>query len=217
MFQAEDLNFISITDTFIDLSYNCISEIDVFDYETIYQYSLETKNVRGPIRHFIIANNSITFGCKVYSLIMFGRHKLAAEVRLTWETNNGDRQLKTDIPITFFTCLLKREYSPDCPEECNCLFRPLDKALIVDCHNRSLNSVPKVLPDMSLFTYVELILSENNIQAVKPLSGTGYCKVIKYILSDNIISEIDLATFSKKLKVCSIYKITVLLILKQSF
>lgn len=223
MFQTADLQFIGKKNKFVNISYNNISEIDISNAETIYGLNKPTNPYERdsvPVTHFFMDGNPINCDCKIYNLLRYFGDEIDPEVKLRLDIKPHNLQcvkpeayvgqLVANIPVKFFTCLLTKEYSPNCPEQCSCLLRPSDRALIVDCFERNLTAMPESLPDIKFSTYTELILSGNSIKSVKSPLGSGYYKVKKYILSDNMISEIDLTAFSPKIQVCSVYLLTTL-------
>lgn len=208
--EVADLQFLSKKNTFVNVSYNNISIIDITDADTLTPVNpYERDSV--PVRYFFVEGNPINCDCRVYSLLRYFGDEIDPEVRLRLEIKPGNLQcvkpeeyagkLVEHIPVKLFTCLLEKEYSPNCPGECSCLLRPSDRALVVNCYKRNLTSMPEALPDIKFSNYTELILSGNSIKSVKSPLGPGYNKVTKYFLSDNVISEIDLRAFSPKLQV----------------
>lgn len=223
MFQASDLQFFGSIN--VDISHNNISVIEIVDAVTANKYAFEAEpHLKLPNqRHFIIEGNPIKCYCKEYRFLEYKGDQIIAEISLIMSLKEyGNHNLicvkpemnynKERMPMEYFSCLFKNDYCLNCPKGCDVLYRPSDKSLVVDCHQRNLTSIPEALPDIKFTTYTELILSGNRIKSVKPPFGPGYYKVKKYILSDNKISEIDLTAFSIKLKVCSVYIITILLL-----
>lgn len=216
--RTADLQFTGMKNIFVDIRYNNISEIDFSDAERIYMYSFQTLNPYErdsvPVRHFFIEGNPMNCDCKVYSLLQYFADEIAPEVKAILDIKPGNLQCAkpeayagqpvANIPLKYFTCLLEKENNRNCPAQCSCFFRPSDKALVIDCHQRNLTSMPEALPDREFSNYTELILSGNRIKSVTPPLGPGYHKVIKYILSDNMISEINVTAFSLKLQVLEI-------------
>lgn len=216
--RTADLQFTGMKKISVDIRYNNISEIDFSDAERIFTYSFQTMNPYErdsvPVRRFFVEGNPIICDCKVYSLLQYFGDKIAPEVKAVVDIQPGNLQcakpeayagqLVENIPLKHFTCLLEKENNRNCPAQCSCSYRPSDETLVIDCQQKNLTSMPEALPDREFSNYTELYLSGNRIKSVTSPLGPGYDKVIKYILSDNMISEINVTAFSPKLQVLEI-------------
>lgn len=222
MFQAADLRFLTYKNIFIDISYNKITKINLSDADTI--YTLPIGNDKHYVyslrqRYFNIIGNSFYDNCKVYTLVeLTGKHFSSVIFfttdNLHYDQTKSQAPMVEYIPLKKLTCLLKKVDNPTCPEQCSCLYRLSDNSIVVNCSQKNFSSMPKAVPEVGFSTYIELILSKNNIKVVNSSLGPGYCNVTKYILSDNMINEIDLAAFSPRLQVCELH-ITIILTILQ--
>lgn len=238
MFQVEDLHYKSKHNISIDISNNNISKIGTFNVHGLRYHDFNPKNHSRYLKkqknsrtlNFYIPGNPIndyyedcileeTDGTYTF----FITHTETNNLQCVQQNKSLVLTQYEFIPFAYFdyqdidhsfrnlTCRLKSEekYSL-CMEQCSCQYRASDNALIIICHQQKLTSVPAALPDIEFSSYTELNLSGNRIKSIKFPLGPGYSKVIKYILSGNVINEIDLTAFSSRLQVCSI--ITVLYI-----
>lgn len=214
MFQAADFQFHGEKNTVVDVRYNNISEIDLFEVDKNYKYSFNYENANVPVKYFYIEGNPINCSCYDYSFLQCIGDRIISNIILLKESNFGNLQcggleaytgnIKENISINNFACLFKKQNLFSCPIECNCLFRTSDTALIVDCYKKNITSMPEALPVLKFSKYTELNLSGNRIVSVKSPLGRGYNKVTNLTLSNNIITEIDYSAFSLHLQVSSV-------------
>lgn len=193
----------------MDLSYNQISKINFSNNHTVYRLPLgaETHYVHFLKRRYLyISGNPFYDNCKVGNVVEFRDQTFYALIYFITGYLPKSHTLNTVeyIPLKNITCLFEHLDNAKCPEECSCLYRFSDYSLIVNCGQSNLTLIPKSVPDIEFTTYTELNLPGNNITTIKSPLGSGYQKVIKYILSDNAINDIDLTAFSPRLEVCLI-------------
>lgn len=203
MFQAQDFYFRSEKDIVVNLSYNNINEIRLFDNESDISHFPDFTNNFVPNTQILLNGNPIKCLCTACNFLQSYQDKVTGKVTLLTRTDHPDLQssITEYIPMEYFNCLYRKGYSPNCPQQCNCLIRPYDKALIVNCQHKNLTSFPEALPDIVFSTFTELNLFGNGVKSVKCPLGPGYYKVTAYNLSDNLIREINLTAFSPKLQV----------------
>lgn len=189
MFQVEDFDFMAANNISVNISYNNISDIDVFKEENVYKYVSDTTMYNVPIRHFFSEGNPIKCDCKVYRFFQLDGLVNTAEIKLTVITKNSNLQciepeeynLKLGqeiqkISIQHLTCLLQTEYKVNCPEECTCLLHPKTKRMVVECHqtNETLMSAQEsVLQNLSNAVFsdahnLELLVIKSNTMTSCP-------------------------------------------------
>lgn len=212
MFQELDFRFDLLKKNIsVNVSYNSISEIRILGNSSNWRYVPYQGIYSVPVRHFFVEGNPVNCDCKAYTLLEYHGDKITAQIKFMFgsdpknlhcvEREGHTEEIHEYIPINYFTCLFEKEFNLNCPEECSCLFRTSDKALIANCQQRNLTKMPGALPDIYFSIFTELRLFGNKIKSVKAPLGPGYYKVTKYNLSDNMISEINLTAFSTKIQV----------------
>jgi protein toll len=93
---------------------------------------------------------------------------------------------------------------PDCPSQCRCLKRPIDKRLIVKCTNANLKHIPKLPSTKDLIAF-ELHIQNNNITDLPtPDQMPGYASITELYAHNNQISSLIPNNIPTNLKVLAI-------------
>lgn len=123
----------------------------------------------------------------------------------------------TSLKSKTLTCMARdTNLNITCPEQCDCIVRPEDKAFIGDCSRKNLIHVPN-LSDPGNSMRVELNFSGNMLTRMPDLKGMGLESVRKLDLSHNNISEISLNGLSNTIQVREIYIISFILFILRDY
>lgn len=209
-----DLQFLA-NDIIVNFTHNNIAEIDLRDLAIILQAQEELQTNKKLT--ILIDSNPIRCDCVLLYLVEF----------LNEYANNNDKNrnqylniitghLKCDSPKklqgTPITLLRPKDLlcpldSPNssiqhCPNLCNCLVRPVDKTLIINCSNTNDNYYPLSLPKLTGFNETELYINNNkltNLPIIQNLPGYEY--VTELYANDNNISEVLWENIPPNLKI----------------
>lgn len=110
----------------------------------------------------------------------------------------------TEIDLSRITCRWEDASNllEPCPSQCDCSFRPHDKAAIANCSNARLTDIPESLPFGDFINHTELILAHNRIGSLNSLVNLPvYRNVTKFDLSHNSLKHINVSLFTPKLQV----------------
>lgn len=180
----------------IDLSYNKVEFVDFL--LTDYLFAQNTNNSdpdeTNSIITLIINGNPIKCDCSLYDLARYNANNTQLKMlvnivqdKLVCANDNKTKILKVK-PIQV-EC---REMS-GCPNECQCSYKPLYTAMVVNCSFAGLKSYPKI--DFSTTNYMYnqtfMVLSGNNLTAGPTGSENGYDNITVLDLSRNSIAEFE--------------------------
>ena len=91
------------------------------------------------------------------------------------------------------------ESSGDCPEQCECYVRCIDKVVIVNCRAKNLTDFPEVLPGGVLEIHVE----HNRIEVMPTLPYLG--RITGLYLSNNKLERVNGSAFSGLTSITELY------------
>ncbi|GAB0099786.1 TOLL [Sergentomyia squamirostris] len=204
MLTASDLQFLS-HDIQVYLTHNQITEISFYDIETIAnnQDQLKDSSQNPATPTIYLDGNPVVCNCLITYFVRFLRHELDAKAEKMIRIETGDltcnappehagKRLATVNPHELFC-----DYDSDnsqikrCPQGCQCWVRTADLALLVNCSNAGLSSVPNLPePSNSSLKYIILYLENNFITRLPKITDTGYDKVRYLYAKNNNISHI---------------------------
>lgn len=204
MLTANDLQFLS-RDIEVYLRYNQISEISMYEIESFAngQDTLRDPNATPAIPTVYLDGNPVVCNCLITYFVRLLRHELDEKAEkmvklipgaLTCSApaEHAGKLVATVNPHDLFC-----DYDTDnsqvkrCPAGCQCLVRTADLALLVNCSNAGLSTVP-VLPEPtnSSLKYIILYLENNYITHLPKITDIGYDKVRFLYVKNNNISNI---------------------------
>ncbi|KAF5290884.1 hypothetical protein FQA39_LY14564 [Lamprigera yunnana] len=197
----EHLAVVSRHQLIINLSHNKITTINFTDPEERIHRSLHADSFDGPNTVLYLDGNPIHCDCQIYDFVRYFDGSIH-EVISKLITITAD-DLKCSSPVNFvnfplkklrpklLTCRLDQlENNAVCPNNCDCLIRPWNKAFVVDCINQNLTEVPEIeLPKGKIFNQTEVYLDGNKITS-GPLRSAAYENVTILKLSSNNLNEL---------------------------
>lgn len=163
-------------------------------------------------------NNPIRCDCGLYDLLRYNDRAMTESVRNTIHISTRElicaspfenRGLKIhSFKYDTYSCKMKNfNFHQDEPcgtnGNCDCFFRPFDKALLINCSSRNMDSLPIFLSEFQNVDRVELYLQSNNLKDIPNMNSQGYNKIQFLDLSDNQISEVTESILSNQLTVSS--------------
>ena len=211
-FQSKDVQFLS-NRLIVDLSHNQINQINLANIEKIASNHDDSENRNVTI---IIEDNPIHCDCEIYSFLKFldseTKSKISKYVKFEIEKLSCDEpenllgwQVKK-LRASSHKCLVETETNhrdDPCTSggPCDCWIRPSDESLLLDCSNRNLQRLPKII-DSRGQKLVELDLSENDLNEAPNLKRKGFDRINYLNLAGNSISNLTIENVaSSSLKV----------------
>ena len=88
------------------------------------------------------------------------------------------------VDETIFGCV---EDVPDCPQNCSCWVRTVDRAVFVDCQKQNKTELPELLPKNS----IELNFAQNNLTKLPCRLPTYVSKLEKINFSKNYLKDLN--------------------------
>ncbi|KAL1123576.1 hypothetical protein AAG570_002652 [Ranatra chinensis] len=217
--EVKELNFVSTSRMTFDLSNNKIGYINLQGVEpwADNRAVITTPNDKN-LLSLIIANNPVVCDCNAETLIrylqrqlpdiVYNRLDITAGANLTCHGPPemvGESVAETDWRRV--TCHLVDGRDIECPSPCWCYYRRSNSALIVDCSNSSLSTLPAQLPHDSNTirgtNHTELLLEDNEFTVFPPTSGRlgpGYSRVTEWYLARNNITRINITALPHNLQ-----------------
>lgn len=205
MFSDRDLRFLSKHAIQVNLSHNLIEEIN-FNGINSMELHADARTIV-----FDLNDNPLHCDCVLLHFLQFIFGELNENVGNKFKilTNNlrceGPPALKEkeiiDLSYMELVCPLDDQYSQEklCPHGCECLVRPIDLMLIINCSYSELTRMP-TLPSVSILKGIELIVSHNRLESL-PLNVThGYADVVALHVADNRLQELNLDNLPKNLE-----------------
>lgn len=165
---------------------------------------------------FHLRNNPIRCDCGAFHLANYMQHKMfpvvykyvsikPEQVICHWPDSLMNVSL-SEIDLRDLQCaldLVHPEQNRNCPLDCHCLYRPMDKSVIVDCSRRGMTKFPQQVP-MLADSSVELLFAGNNMNSLNGLSNlSAIVNVTKLSLSFNKLTNVDDLEIPENLKVRS--------------
>lgn len=183
----------------VNVSHNNISFVDFAHIVSDVSVLIVDKNISDAQTIVDISYNPMDCGCRLTNLLLYKHYLLDKNVRVTvnftmTDVNCASPTGHQDVPLTnlrleTWTCSLDQT----CAEGCECLHRPYDIGVIVDCSYRKLADQPILqLPDDSkvVYNHVEMHLEYNNLTSFTNKSMESYSNVTKLYLSHNNIENV---------------------------
>ncbi|XP_054085788.1 protein toll-like [Zeugodacus cucurbitae] len=205
VFSDHDLRFLSKHVTHVNLTHNLIEEIN-FNSITSLDLHTDPRTIL-----FDLNDNPLHCDCVLLHFLqfVFGEfsEKLGNKVEIL--TNNlrceGPPALREkeiiDLSSMELVCPLDDQYSQEklCPNGCECLVRPVDLMLIINCSHSELTEMP-TLPSVPILKGIELIVSHNRLESL-PLNTTpGYSDVVALHAAGNQLRQLNLNNLPKNLE-----------------
>jgi len=211
-----DLDFLS--DVSIDLSNNNISLVNFWQAKLVGQSRLENLNTtferyQVKPRNVKFDNNPFNCDCQLLPFVQFLQTGLSPEVQYLF--NIPAQNLKCAKPMTLeknplafvpqelLMCDLKKgpEFPYECPANCTCHYRSLDRGNVINCGFLWLRDIPAMLPVFVKANHSELHMEGNLLRSFKLPEGRGYEKLTHLYLAHNNLSEFNISGLSSNLKV----------------
>ncbi|XP_029404496.2 protein toll-like [Bactrocera dorsalis] len=205
LFSDRDLRFLSKHVKHVNLSHNLIEEIN-FNGISNMELHADAHTIL-----FDLNDNPLHCDCVLLHFLQFIFGELNENVANKFEilTNNlhceGPPALKEkeiiDLSYMELVCPLDDHNSQEklCPQGCECLVRPVDLMLIINCSYSDLTRIP-LLPTVPILKGIELIVSHNRLEGL-PLNVTpGYIDVVALHAADNQLQELNLDNLPKNLE-----------------
>lgn len=207
-----DINFLSHK-IVVNLTHNVIQEIDFHNLELIVG-AQDTELPKGKSVQILLDNNPLRCDCLVLHFIQFlQKHHdrmptyleiVPGEMTCSAPPQMAGKLIKQVRPKEL-TCLLDSPNSAiqRCPRSCSCHVRTADKALIVNCSNANLDTVPVLPNPIELgLNFTELYIENNNIRQLPSVTNhTGYMYVSEIHAKNNNISSLWSANIPRQLVV----------------
>ncbi|KAG5883177.1 hypothetical protein JTB14_018194 [Gonioctena quinquepunctata] len=184
----------------IDLSNNHISEVNFMAAEALALIdikNLDALHNQEPSTVVLLENNKLECDCRIYDLVRYVRDKMNPAVKSMVDLKLGDslcqspesfQHLKViDLQPQYIRCpyeLCK------CSNECDCLFAPVNKTVVVDCSSRNLTDYPWFKVQGNFHQHIELNLN-GNMMSSGPNSTLGYDNVTSLLLANNRIKHLQ--------------------------
>lgn len=209
-----DWSFSKLKLNFVDLSYNKISMISVADFQylsTYVNFNVSHNNISRidfttvdlldlkPSSQRIEADlgyNPIICNCDLLFFVQYlhgekGK-QLKDSLKLSIETLecSGPDKLKGRTVQSLSPMDLLCPSQTVCPKGCECMTRPYDRMLVLNCSNAGLTTIPP-LPVYNSTNGTELYVEHNKLTELPDRTLPGYNKVVALYASHNNISELD--------------------------
>lgn len=198
-----DLLYLS-SELSINLTHNNISRInfsgiDYLDLDTTKQ------KIRADVSY-----NPLFCDCEPLYFVQFLNGRMGSHLRNTLEIStdhlkcSGPENLKSRSVrgLSPMELLCPLEYERQrCPVGCECLVRPFDRVLILNCSNAGFTEIP-VLPTLNINSSngTELHVENNRLSNLPNLTSPGYKEVIRLYAARNNISQLHAQNLPKNLK-----------------
>lgn len=180
----------------LDLSHNKIEHILLQEAELISNSQVIPRDVI--IR---VNNNPIICDCFLYDFLRYIEGRMHSSVQNFFHiipdnlSCHSPEWLKdinvTDLQSKTLKCTTKGFNIP-CPQECNCILRPEDKAFTINCSNKNLTQLPSDIKDPGKPFKLGLDFSNNRLKKMPNLAGLKLQSAKLINLSHNNISEVFL-------------------------
>ncbi|KAB0802187.1 hypothetical protein PPYR_04373 [Photinus pyralis] len=183
----------------IDLSKNRIKVVNFTYSEKLArsQGNLNSYPADAPNTEVLLGENPVICDCHIFDFVRYLRRDIdpmvpsLVTVKADSLTCQSPDYLKgilvKDLELKMLTCELQQLENRKCPQNCSCIVRPWDKALIINCINASLTHVPELSSETSsIFNHTEIYLANNNITS-GPTVYMGYENITVLDLSSNSI------------------------------
>ncbi|XP_055906908.1 protein toll [Eupeodes corollae] len=203
MITENDLLYLS-RQIFVNLTHNNISRINFSGVDFIDLDPLEQK-IQAAVSY-----NPFYCDCEPLFFVQYLNGYLGKEMRDALKISaknlecSGPENLKgrlvQDLSPMELLCPLEYERER-CPEGCECMVRPFDRVLILNCSNARFTKIP-ILPTLNTpnsngtILYVE----NNNLSSLPNLTAPGYANVVHLYAAHNNISQIDVQNLPKNLR-----------------
>ncbi|XP_059621553.1 protein toll [Phlebotomus argentipes] len=198
---ANDLQFLSRKIT-VYLTHNQISEISMYELES-FASGQDALNSPHEVPTIYLDGNPVVCNCLITYFVRLLRHELdertdkmvkivPGSLTCAAPPQHAGKLVASVNPHDLFC-----DYDTDnsqvkrCPAGCQCLVRTADLALLVNCSNAGLSTVP-VLPEPtnSSLKYIILYLENNSISNLPRITDIGYDKVRHLFVKNNNITSI---------------------------
>lgn len=205
-FQATDLQFMS-NKLKIDLTHNKIEHILLREAELV---ASSQKTPRDVI--ILVGNNPIICDCSIYDFLRYIEGRMHPYVQNFFHiipeylSCRGPKWLEnvqvTDLHSKTLKCMTKEaNYNIPCPQECECILRPEDKDLKIDCSARNFTHVPNDVKDPGEPFKLGLDFSENMLKKMPNLAKLNLQSAKLLNLSNNNISDVSMDGLPEGVKV----------------
>ncbi|XP_071454320.1 protein toll-like [Hetaerina americana] len=99
-------------------------------------------------------------------------------------------------------------FGEKCPRHCQCLARPEDHSLVINCSGANLTTLPLALPIVSRSSYTEFQAEGLGLQKLWPPSSLalGYDRVKVLKLGRNLLTQIDVSSLPPQLTVLELHQ-----------
>ncbi|XP_054727146.1 protein toll-like [Anastrepha obliqua] len=202
-FADHDLRFISRNGLEVNLTHNLIEQID---FKTIKNFILfnDAKAILIDLN-----SNPIYCDCVLFRFLkfMFGDSKKLTKIKII--ANNlkcvGPSTLKgkgvMDLSLTELFCPLDEEFTQMklCPNNCECLVRPFDLILFMNCSHSNMSHLPK-LPHLPILKGIVLNVAHNKLTKLPLNTTTGYADVLALQAPGNQLQSIEVGNLPNKLQ-----------------
>nr|XP_023015590.1 protein toll [Leptinotarsa decemlineata]XP_023015591.1 protein toll [Leptinotarsa decemlineata]XP_023015592.1 protein toll [Leptinotarsa decemlineata] len=181
----------------VDLSSNKISTVNFKNSEHLAPDTVKEYDAMNSIEYpttVLLSNNSLICDCRIYDLVQYLEDTFNPAVKAMVDLRIGDNNCAEpdlfqhikieDLRPKDISC--KYPLKCETSSHCQCLYRPFDKSVVVDCSYRNLTECPRIDVD---FSRVEMNLVGNMI-LYGPNASLGYDNVTNIFLSNNRIEQI---------------------------
>jgi protein toll len=200
------------TEIVINLQANLITTVDFSNLELdLHWIEATNKNLVFKV-HLTLSNNPLICDYMMLDFVNYLKNYLAKTVKPVFiieldETDCSANGPNADRNLYFLKeneLLTPSNSIPDCPSQCRCLKRSIDKRLIVKCTNANLKHIPKLPNTMDLMAF-ELHIQNNNITHLPTLDAMpGYASITELYAHNNQISSLFPNNIPTNLKVLAI-------------
>lgn len=174
----------------IEVSYFVdVADVDLSDNRIDFvKFYSEYKNLSAHTK-FNLEGNVITCDCKALPFLQDVRKSKnsAITVGLTKCASPEDMEGKVFMKVDQHELVCPSDL---CPESCDCVERPANQTLHIDCAEIELTEIPK-MPELanSKLKFIELNIENNNITQF-PANDTNFERVVKIFARNNTISSL---------------------------
>lgn len=205
VFSDRDLRFLSKHLSQVNLTHNLIEEIN-FNGISIMELPTDARTIL-----FDLNDNPLHCDCVLLHFVQFIFGDLNKNLGNKFQilTNNlrceGPPALKEkeiiDLSYMELVCPLDDKYSQEklCPYGCECLVRPIDLMLIINCSYSQLTRIP-ILPSVPILKGIELIVSHNRLENLPLNSTPGYADVVALHAAGNHLHQLNVDNLPKNLE-----------------
>lgn len=203
---TDELQSLSRNGLTIDFSYNQIYEFDF----------VPSADPSMPNIVVLLNNNPFTCDCHILNLVRHLRNGKKSENPSNYDIRIGElicskpenmeNKLVSALNPLELVCPLDMEETSKklCPEDCQCMVRPEDRHLIIECDaNANLELLPGA--SSSNLRQTELKMENNNLTMLPMKPSLAYKEITSLLVSGNEISQISAEQLPTRLRVLEIH------------